>query len=122
MAENGRIRHHLANNIENSNNTILIVSWAAPETLARRLADHDKVVHIFGENYPVKAEVVTINGFSAHADQNMLLRYANAGKETIKKIILVHGENRSAQPFKQKLFESGFKDVVYPILGEEIEI
>jgi len=122
MAENGRIRHHLANNIENPRNTILIVSWQSPETLGRRLADHDKRVHIFGETYTVKAEVVTINGFSAHADQTMLMRYAEQAKETVKKIILVHGENRSAQPFKDKLAEMGFKDVVYPILGDSMDL
>jgi metallo-beta-lactamase family protein len=122
MAENGRIRHHLANNIEDARNTILIVSWQSPETLGRRLADHDKHVHIFGETYYVKADVVTINGFSAHADQNMLMRYAQAGKETVKKMILVHGENRSAQPFKQKLAEMGFKDVIYPILGDSVDL
>jgi metallo-beta-lactamase family protein len=122
MAENGRIRHHLANNIENPRNTILIVSWQSPETLGRRLADHDKRVRIFGEEYPVKAEVVTINGFSAHADQNMLLRYARAAKETAKKIILVHGENRSVQPFKAKLAEMGFDDVIYPILGDVLDL
>ena len=122
MMENGRIRHHLANNIENKRNTILIVSWQSPETLGRRLADHDKRVHIFGETYDVKADVVTINGFSAHADQNMLVRYARAARETAKKIILVHGENRSAQPFKQKLAEMGYEDVIYPILGDSVDL
>ena len=122
MAENGRIRHHLANNISDNRNTILIVSWQAPETLGRRLADKNKSVRIFGEEYSVKANVVTINGFSAHADQNMLMRYVKAGKDTLKKIILVHGENRSAQPFKEKLAEAGFKDVEYPLLGDVIEI
>src|SRR4030065_705492 len=66
MAENGRIRHHLKYNIENPNNTILIVSWQAPETLGRRLADREKRVHILGDDYQVRAEVATIGGLSAH--------------------------------------------------------
>ena len=70
MAETGRILHHLKNNIEDPRNTILIVSWQAPNTLGRRLADREKEVKIFGEVYRRQAEVATIGGLSAHAGQD----------------------------------------------------
>jgi len=66
MAETGRILHHLRNNIEDVRNTILIVSWQAPDTLGRRLAERARQVRIFGEELEVRAEVSTIGGFSAH--------------------------------------------------------
>jgi len=73
MAEAGRILHHLKNNVEDPRSTVLIVGWQAPDTLGRRLVEHQPVVKIFGEEYHVKAQVVTINGFSAHADRAELV-------------------------------------------------
>ena len=119
MAETGRILHHLKNHIEDSRNTVLIVSWQAPHTLGRRLADGDKQIKIFGDTYHRRAEVVTINGFSAHADQKGLLEYALATKDTLKKVFLVHGEPRGAEPLMEKLKQGGIKDVFYPELGDE---
>ncbi len=81
MAETGRILHHLKNNIEDSNNTILIVSWQAPDTLGRRLVEGLPMVRIFGDEYPVRARVVNIGGLSAHAGQDMLLKYALSARE-----------------------------------------
>ncbi len=122
MAETGRILHHLANNIEDKRNTILIVSWQAPDTLGRRLADREKVVRIFGETYKRKADVATIGGFSAHAGQDFLLEYAMAVKGKVKNIILVHGEPAPAQALTEKMKEAGLGPVIYPALGESIEI
>lgn len=122
MAETGRILHHLKNHIEDPRNTILIVSWQAPNTLGRRLADQEKDIRIFGEKYYRKAEVVTINGFSAHAGQEGLLAYAKATQDTIKKLFLVHGEARGAEPMMEKLKETGFKDVAYPEPGTVVEL
>ena len=78
MAETGRILHHLRNNIENPRNTVLIVSWQAPYTLGRRLAERQTQVRIFGETYERRAEVATIGGLSAHAGQTFLVEYARA--------------------------------------------
>jgi metallo-beta-lactamase family protein len=122
MAETGRILHHLKNHIEDSRNTVLIVSWQAPHTLGRRLADGNKQIKIFGDTYHRRAEVVTINGFSAHADQKGLLEYAQATKDTLKKVFLVHGEPRGAEPLMEKLKQGGIKDVFYPELGDVYEI
>jgi metallo-beta-lactamase family protein len=122
MAETGRILHHLANNIENPRNTILIVSWQAPHTLGRRLADREEVVRIFGETYHRKAEVATIGGLSAHAGQAFLMEYALAVKETVKGIYLIHGEPTAAEALRQGLAEAGLKPVYYPDLHESVEI
>ena len=118
MAETGRILHHLKNHIGDSRNTIMIVSWQAPHTLGRRLAEQKKEIKIFGESYKRRAEVVTINGFSAHAGQDGLLDYVRATRKTLKKVFLVHGEPRGAEPLMEKIKELGIKDVHYPDRGE----
>jgi len=122
MAENGRILHHLRNNIENPRNTILIVGWQAPDTLGRRLVEQQPMVRIFGQPFDRKAEVVTINAFSAHAGQDTLLEYACATKDTLKQLILVHGEKDAADAFKDKLAESGIRQVSYPDLYQTLEV
>ena len=122
MAETGRILHHLRNNIENPKNTILIVSWQAPYTLGRRLADREKEVKIFGEPYPVRAEVATIGGLSAHAGQNFLLEYALEVKSQAKQVFLVHGEPAAAGVLREKLVERGMEQVVYPERHEVVEL
>jgi len=122
MAENGRILHHLKNNIGNPQNTILIVGWQAPYTLGRRLADREKKVNIFGEPYQVRAEISTIGGFSAHAGQTFLEEYAERAKETVKQIYLVHGEEDAAGALIEKLAERGMKNISYPERNQEVEI
>jgi metallo-beta-lactamase family protein len=119
MAESGRIQHHLANNIEDGRNTIVIISWQAPDTLGRRLADQERKVRIFGEEYYRKAEVVTIGGLSAHAGQDLLVEYALASKETLKKIIFVHGEEKAYSALRGRLDEhAGLPEMAYPQKGE----
>ncbi len=122
MAEVGRILHHLKNNIEDPKNTVLIVSWQAPHTLGRRLAEREERVKIFGETYTRRAEVVTIGSFSAHAGRKLLTEYALNSKETIETIFLVHGEPRGAEPLRERLQEVGFASIEYPKLGDVYEI
>ncbi|MBN2047096.1 MAG: MBL fold metallo-hydrolase [Anaerolineaceae bacterium] len=114
MAETGRILHHLKNNIEDSRNTVMIVSWQAPHTLGRRLAEREKEVKIFGELYSVRAQVSTIGGLSAHAGQDMLIRYAQSTKSTLKELVLVHGEPKGAIPLQEKLRQIGINNIHYP--------
>ena len=120
MAETGRILHHLKNNIEEPRNTVLIVSWQAPNTLGRRLADGEKQVRIFGEPYEVKADVVSIEGLSAHAGQDLLTRYATTLKGEAKKVFLVHGERQPAEALTAKLREQGMHEVYYPALHSSV--
>ena len=122
MAETGRILHHLKNNIEDKKNTILIVSWQAPHTLGRRLADRAKKIRIFGDEYRRRAEVVTIGGFSAHAGQPFLMEYALATRQSLKRIFLVHGEERGAKPLMEKMASVGLKRVMFPELHQKVEI
>jgi len=122
MAEAGRILHHLKNNVENGKNTILITSWVAPHTLARRLLEGNKEVRIFGENHRVRADVVEIDGFSAHADQALLVEYARAAGERLKKIVLVHGEEDAAEALMGKMKEAGLPEAIYPEQGERIDL
>lgn len=120
MAETGRILHHLRNNISDPRNTILIVSWQAPHTLGRRLADREPEVRIFGETYRVRAEVVTIGGLSAHAGQDLLIPYALAAQA--KQVYLVHGEPEAANALIEQLHQKGVDQVFYPALGDMIEL
>jgi metallo-beta-lactamase family protein len=122
MAETGRILHHLRNNIGNSRNTVCIVSWQAPYTLGRRLADREKRIKIFGEPHTVKAEIATIGGLSGHAGQNLLVEYATAVKKSVKKVFLVHGEEKPAMALTEKLKEKGMSDVFYPEMHSSAEI
>jgi metallo-beta-lactamase family protein len=122
MAENGRILHHLANNIEDAKNTVTIVGWQAPYTLGRRLADREKQIKIFGDQYVRRAEVATIGGLSAHAGQDMLVRYAKAAGPDLKKIILVHGEQDAESMLVKKFAENNLAPVEYPEEGSSLEL
>ena len=123
MAESGRILHHLKNNIEYPQNTILLVSFMAEGTLGRKLKDGVKRVSIYGDEYNVRAEVVSIEGYSAHADQRELLHWASRFDRTrLQRIYLVHGEPGPMTTFAEKLQEAGIGPVKMPSRGESIEI
>jgi metallo-beta-lactamase family protein len=122
MAETGRIVHHIRNNIENPRNTICIVSWQAPETLGRRLADREPEVRIFGEVYKRKCDVATIGGLSGHAGQDLLVKYAAGVKDSVKDVFLVHGEEKQAMTLKELLKERGMNRVYYPNLHDSVTV
>lgn len=122
MAETGRIVHHIRNNIGDPKNTICIVSWQAPDTLGRRLADRESQVRIFGEFFKRKCDVATIGGLSGHAGQDLLVKYAIGVKETVKQIYLVHGEEKQAMTLKMMLQEQKMDQIHYPDLHESVEI
>ncbi|GAB1471876.1 MBL fold metallo-hydrolase [Chloroflexota bacterium] len=122
MAETGRIVHHIRNNIENPRNTICIVSWQAPHTLGRRLADREPEVRIFGETYQRKCEVATIGGLSGHAGQDLLVKYATGVKDSVKDVFLVHGEEKQAMALTALLKERGMDRVHYPNMHDSVDI
>ncbi|NUN07618.1 MAG: MBL fold metallo-hydrolase [Ignavibacteriaceae bacterium] len=123
MAEAGRILHHLANNIENPNNIILIVGYCAEHTLGRRIVEKSPYVKIFGEEFPLKAEVMVMNSMSAHADSDELLTYCNnLDKGRLQNIFLVHGDEDQQEKFKKRLKENEFSEVTIPSRGDEFEI
>lgn len=94
MCDGGRIRHHLRHHLPNPRTTVLITGFQAAGTLGRQLVDGAREVRMFGEMVPVNAEVVTLGGFSAHADQSALVEWVTAMRETPRQIWLVHGEER----------------------------
>ncbi len=123
MCETGRILHHLANNIENPRNIILIVGYMASDTLGRKLKDGAEEVKIFGDEYKVKAEVVSIDALSAHADRNELLAYiSHIDRKHIGGIFVVHGEEEQSFALADGLREVGFENVIVPERGQEFEI
>jgi len=115
MIEAGRIKHHIKNNINDSRNTILIVGYFTQESIGGHLMRGDKIIKIFGNEYPVKANVEVISSFSAHADYLELIKYLSCqDTAAVKKLFLVHGEYEVQQEFKEKLKEVGFKNVEIP--------
>ncbi len=123
MCEAGRILHHLANNIENGNNIILMVGYSAAHTLGRKLIDGVDPVRIFGDEFKVNAEVIRLDFFSAHADSNELSNYLNQfDRSRMQNIFLVHGEEEQQKLFKTKLNSIGFGNVTIPEKGDTFSI
>lgn len=123
MAEAGRIKHHIANNIENSNNTILIVGYATPDSLAGKIKRGYETVRIFGEDYKLNANVEIMDNFSAHADYNEMLSYLSCqNKEKIKNVFLVHGDEDALAAWKSRLLENQYKTVTIAQHGETVNI
>ncbi len=120
MAENGRILHHLKNNISDTRNTILIVGWQAENTLGRKIQEKWPQVPIFGEAYDLKAQVEVISEFSAHADRDELQNWVKQGKWG--RIFLVHGEESTSLEFAADLRKLGLTNVVVPELGQSFEV
>jgi metallo-beta-lactamase family protein len=123
MAEAGRVKHHIKQNIGNNKNTILMVGYCEPNSLGGHLLNGDKEVHIYGELYTVNAEVRSIRSMSAHGDYEDLLHFiASQDPEKVKGIFLVHGEYEVQQHFAEKLKEKGFKHIEIPYQHQRIEL
>ena len=111
MMENGRILHHLAQGASDPRNTILVVGFQAEHTLGRRVVERQPVLHIFGDEVPLKAEVVVIDGYSAHADRTEMIAWLSRVKETspgLGPVWLVHGEPGVQDEFKTALVAHGY--------------
>ncbi len=119
MAEAGRVKHHIKNNIGNAQNTILLVGYCTPESLGGRLKAGNKVVRIFGEDFEVKAGVESLEYYSAHGDYGEMFRLLECqDKKKIKQVFLVHGEYETQQAFKEKFIERGYNHIDIPAHGE----
>lgn len=123
MAEAGRIKHHIKNNIEDARNTILLVGYAGPNTLGGALKRGDWQVKIFGEMYPVKAKVEIMDSFSAHADYQEMIQFLSCQDPAkVKKVFLVHGDYEEQLIFKEKLEAVGFRDIMIPHMLESVHL
>ncbi len=121
MAEAGRVKHHISNNIESSRNCILIVGYCEPNSLGGKLLDGQQEVSIFGIRHQVHAEIGSLKSMSAHGDYEDLCQWlACQDQQQVQKLFLVHGEYDVQQDFKARLIRKGFLDVEVPERHVEI--
>ena len=119
MADAGRVKHHIKNNISNAKNTILLVGYCEPHSLGGRLMNGAKEVKIYSEVYPVIAKVGSIRSMSAHGDYEDLMQFlACQNTEAVKQIYVVHGEAEVQDHFAERLRKKGFKEVIVPEMHE----
>ncbi len=122
MAEAGRVQHHLKQAVADPRNAVLITGWQAPNTLGRHIADKDEYVNIYGESYPLRAEVHTLYGYSAHADRDDLLNWSQPRASTVKTAFVVHGDPEQSSALASGMQDIGYKQVVIPQRGDVVEV
>ena len=124
MAEAGRVKHHIANNISNWRNTILMVGYCSPTSLGARIQEPGlRHISIFGEIHEVNAHIAKIEAFSGHGDYSEMIDFLNCqDKETIRQLFLVHGEYEVQQFYKEQLESNGFRNIEIPASGAEFEL
>ncbi len=125
MSQGGRILHHERRYLSDPKSTILFVSYQAVGSLGRRILDGAKSgknfsVKIFGEEVAVKARVLAIGGYSSHADQLALIDWLRPMKLGLKKVYLVHGEEKEMGPLEDRIRDELAVRPVVPNLGEEV--
>lgn len=121
MAEAGRVKHHISNNIENSRNTILLTGYCEPHSLGGRLKHKPAEINIFGQPHQVNAEIAEMRSMSAHGDYEDLSQFlACQDPRSVKKLFLVHGEYPVQHDFRERLIRKGFVDVEIPEMHQEI--
>jgi metallo-beta-lactamase family protein len=123
MMEAGRIKHHLANNISDPRNTVLVVGYCAPATLGARIVRGDKEVSIHGIIHEVKADIQKIDSYSGHGDYREMVDFLNCQDKTaLEKTFLVHGEYETQEKYSATLTIDGFSNICIPGRGEEFEV
>jgi metallo-beta-lactamase family protein len=122
MCEGGRIRHHLKHHLPSPRTTVLITGFQAQGTLGRRIVDRAPLVRIHGEEVPVRAEVVTLGGFSAHADQSALTGWLRQFRHRPARVCLVHGEEEVQQSFAAHLDRTLGWTVEAPARGAVVDL
>lgn len=121
MCTAGRIRHHFRHGLNNPHNTVIFVGYQAESTLGRVLLEGSKEVKMMGLKVKVKANIEKIDGYSAHADKNELVKWVSGFKKKPKKVFIVHGEPESQKKFKKNLAKEGLKCEI-PSLGQSFSI
>jgi len=123
MADAGRVKHHIRNNISSEKNTILIVGYCEPRSLGGRLMNGATEVRIYGEPFEVRCKIGVIQSMSAHGDYEDLMQFlACQNPETVKQVYIVHGEPTVQDHFAERLKKKGFKDVIVPELHETCDL
>jgi metallo-beta-lactamase family protein len=124
MLEAGRIKHHVANNVSNWRNTILIVGYCSPTSLGARIQEPGlRYISIFGDLHEVNARIAKIEAFSGHGDYNEMKSFLSCqDTKEIKKTFLVHGEYEVQQSYAKELKKAGFHDIEIPEPGQEFQL
>jgi metallo-beta-lactamase family protein len=121
MCEQGRILHHLRNNIEDPRNTVLITGFQAQNTLGRKLAEGWQEVRIFGEPMRVRAEIATLDELSGHADHKDLLEWVRPVAPSLRKVFLVHGEPEQSAALAKDLRSNFRLDAAQAVPGQTFD-
>jgi metallo-beta-lactamase family protein len=124
MCEAGRILHHLKHHIGDPRNTVLFVGFQVENTLGRKILDGQKEVPIFGDRYRVRAQIRSIQGYSAHADRNELLAYVRLlmDDQRLKQVFSVHGDLEACQALTEGIRALGMDNVLIPQRMQVVEI
>jgi metallo-beta-lactamase family protein len=123
MMEAGRVRHHLRNELGDPANGLLAVGFCAPGTLGARILDGAEEVKIFGDTIPVKARIMRMAFYSAHADRNELVRFLGCqDPKKLEKLFLVHGVDHSLEGLRDLLTTKGFKNIAIPRKGQHFKL
>ena len=124
MCTGGRVKHHLVNNITRPESTVLFVGYQAVGTLGRAILESKPgdEIRILGEHYPVRAGIVQVHGFSAHADKVEILTWLQNLKKAPRKVFVVHGEKEAAHSFKDYLTQQTGWDVMVPKYQDTVKI
>jgi metallo-beta-lactamase family protein len=122
MCESGRILHHLKHRVGDSRNLILIVGYQADHTLGKKLVLRVPYVKIFGEEYPLRAQVAVLNGYSAHADRDELIEFIEPCAARARGIFLIHGSEDQSLALQQHLEARRMPPVHVPHFGESFAV
>lgn len=122
MLNAGRIQHHVYNNIENPNNTILLVGYCAPYTPGGQLQRGATEIKLLGDVKQVNAQIEIMDSFSAHGDQKEMSDFLSNQNSTCKKLFLVHGEYETQLAYKTYLHTKGFNSIEIPELKQEFVV
>jgi len=120
MCTGGRIKHHLVNNISREESTILFVGYQAAGTLGRQIVDGTKRVRILGQYYPVRARIVQLNGFSAHAGRDGLIRWLSSLRKPPRRVFVTHGELDSSESLAGLIKSSRSWEAIVPSYQDQV--
>jgi metallo-beta-lactamase family protein len=122
MMNAGRVRRHLYHILPKPENTVLVISYCAPNTIGAKIRSGVQGLDLYGSYREIKAQVKIMDSFSAHADRNELWQFLEAQSSRLKKLFLVHGEYEAQLALKDFFHEKGFQDIEIPALGQEVEL
>lgn len=122
MGNAGRVKHHIFNNVDNPDNTILLVGYCSPNTPGGILKSGSPTIKLFGEVKDIRAKIESMDSFSAHGDRKEMYHHIENQKNTIRKLFLVHGEYETQKKFKSYLTEKGFGSIEIPAENQVYEL